>query len=57
MAKRSLFIYATGLTAKHAYELVKDEEQYEFIAFLNRTLDQYNAVSDCGVWRMLVIYR
>ncbi len=48
MAKRSLFIYATGLTAKHAYELVKDEEQYEFIAFLNRTLDQYNTVADYG---------
>lgn len=48
ITKKNLFIYATGLTAKHVYELFRDEEEYEFKAFLNRTLDQYNAVAEYG---------
>ena len=46
--EKSFFVYGTGLTARHVYELLMDKEQSEPIIFLNRTLDQYNAVSDCG---------
>lgn len=48
MMKKDLFIYGTGLTAKHAYELANDSDKYGTITFLNRTLDQYNCVSDYG---------
>lgn len=42
--QKDLFIYGTGLTAKHVYELVK--EDYKKIIFLNRNLEQYNCVSE-----------
>lgn len=46
--RKKIFIYATGLTARHAYEIIQGETDYQFIAFLNRSMDQYNAVSDLG---------
>ncbi len=46
--ENSFFVYGTGLTARHVYELITDKEQSKSIIFLNRTLDQYNVISDCG---------
>lgn len=43
-----MLIYGTGLTTKHAYELANDSDKYGTITFLNRTLEQYNCVSDYG---------
>lgn len=48
MIKENVFIYGTGLTARHVYELIRNDTEKRNIIFLNRNYDQYNCVSDVG---------
>lgn len=42
--RKKIYIYGTGLTAKHVYELMSGE--YEIVGFLNRSFDCVNYVSE-----------
>ena len=40
--RKNVYIYGTGLTAKHCYELISAHSDYLFQGFLNRNFCNYS---------------